>query len=108
MNRTAVQRSWRRPVARGVTSNDRADCRPDETLRRRDLEVLDWLGEQYGARVDHIEALLDCGPRTVQRVVARLRAGGLVTTRRLLVGDPAWVIPTSAGLRICSQGFAVW
>ena len=77
-------------------------------MRRRDLELLSWLGEQYGARVDQLEVLLDCGPRTVQRVIARLRDAGLVTTRRLLVGEPAWVIPTSAGLRAAGQHFVVW
>jgi DNA-binding transcriptional ArsR family regulator len=77
-------------------------------LRRRDLDALGWLGEQYGASADQLEALLGFGPRTVQRVLARLRDAGLITTRRLIVGEPAWVIPTSAGLRVGGQGFAVW
>ena len=51
---------------------------------------------------------MGCGPRTVQRMLARLREAGLVTTRRLLVGEPAWVIPTSAGLRACGSSFGVW
>jgi Mn-dependent DtxR family transcriptional regulator len=59
---------------------------------------LGWLGEQYGARVDQLELLIGCGPRTVQRTVARLHAAGLVQTRRLLVGEPAWVTPTGAGM----------
>lgn len=79
-----------------------------ETLRRRDLEIVGWLAEQYAARTDQLELLLDCGPRTVQRVLARLRDAGLVTSRRLLVGEPAWVIPTGAGLRATGHGFAVW
>jgi hypothetical protein len=104
-----LERAGPRPRVRGATANARGGRRAGEaTLRSRDLEVLAWLGEQYGARVDHLEALLDCGPRTVQRVVSRLREPGLVTTPRLLVGDPAWVIPTSAGLQICTQRFAVW
>ncbi len=74
-------------------------------LRRRDLDVLGWLGEQYSARVDQLEILLDCGPRTAQRVTGRLRDAGLVTTRRLLVGEPAWVIPTASGLRAAGQHF---
>ena len=79
-----------------------------ETLRTRDLEILVWLGEQYAARVDQLETLLDCGPRTVQRVIARLREHGLITTRRLLVGEAAWVIPTSTGLRATGAGFKTW
>jgi hypothetical protein len=77
-------------------------------LRRRDLEALRWLSEQYGARADQLEALLGCGERTVQRVIARLREKGLITTHRLIVGEPAWIIPTSAGLRVGGQAFAVW
>ena len=97
-----------RPQSRGIAAG-RSDCPGGrETLRRRDLDVLCWLGEQYGARVDQLETLLDCGPRTVQRIIARLRAAGLVTTRRLLVGEPAWVIPTSTGLRAAGQHFAAW
>lgn len=79
-----------------------------ETLRRRDLDLLAWLAEQYGARTDQLERLLDCGPRTVQRVLARLRDAGLVTTRRLVVGDPAWVIPTGAGLRAAGHSLSIW
>jgi hypothetical protein len=79
-----------------------------ETLRRRDLEVVGWLGEQYAARTDQLEVLLGCGPRTVQRVLSRLRDAGLIRTCRLLLGDPAWVIPTAAGLRAAGHSFAVW
>jgi hypothetical protein len=77
-------------------------------LRRRDLEVLGWLAEQYGARLDHLEVLLGAGPRTVQRTVARLHAAGLIRTERVLVGEPAWVLPTGAGMAACSSGFGVW
>jgi len=98
-----------RLASRGVASGASAERRGGhETLRRRDLDVLCWLGEQYGARVDQLEILLECGPRTVQRVTGRLRAAGLVTTRRLLVGDPAWVIPTAAGLRASGQHYCAW
>jgi len=77
-------------------------------LRARDLAVLGWCCEQYAARTDQLEVLLASGPRTVQRVIARLRDTGLITTPRLLVGEPAWAIPTSAGLRAAGQGFGVW
>jgi hypothetical protein len=98
-------RSTRRGVAAGAPVERRGG---HETLRRRDLSVLCWLGEQYGARVDQLEILMGCGPRTVQRVTGRLRDAGLVQARRLLVGDPAWVIPTSAGLRAAGQHFGAW
>jgi DNA-binding transcriptional ArsR family regulator len=64
--------------------------------------------EQYGARTDQLEVLLGSAPRTVQRVLGRLREAGLIDTRRVLVGESAWVIPTRAGLRAAGQGFGVW
>jgi hypothetical protein len=97
-----------RPARRGVAAGTPARRGGHETLRRRDLDVVAWLGEQYGARVDQLEILLGCGPRTVQRVVGRLRDAGLVTTRRVLVGEPAWVIPTGAGLRAAGVSFGMW
>ena len=76
-------------------------------LRRRDLEVLAWASEQYAVRMDQLEPLLGCR-RTVQRTVARLRDQHLAVTRRLLVDEPAWVLPTAAGLRACGSSFRVW
>jgi hypothetical protein len=97
-------RAWR-----GVARVSRAAGHArHEVLRRRDLEVLGWLGEQYGARADQLEVLMGCGPRTVQRTVARLRAAELVRVERMIVGEPAWVTPTSAGMAACGAGFGVW
>jgi hypothetical protein len=102
------QRS-RRVAGRGTAPrSDDSRRGGHEVLHRRDLELVGWLGEQYAARTDQLETLLGCGPRTVQRVIARLRDAGLITTRRLLVGEPAWVIPTSAGLRAASQSYGAW
>ncbi len=108
--RTPVQTRARGSRWLGVASAPmRTERRPaQEPLRARDLELLRWLAEQYGARIDQLEVLLVCGPRTVQRSLARLRAAGLIETRRLLVGEPAWAIPTSAGLRTTGHGFGLW
>lgn len=88
---------------------DRRAVRPpcDAVLRRRDLDVLAWVAEQYAVRLDQLEPLLGCR-RTVQRTVARMREANLVETRRLLVGEPAWLLPTATGLRTCGAGFRVW
>jgi DNA-binding transcriptional ArsR family regulator len=92
-----------------VLSTSRTAGRAEhELLRRRDIEILGWLAEQYGARADQLEVLMGTGPRTVQRTVARLRAAGLVRTQRVLVDEPAWVLPTSAGMAACDSGFGVW
>jgi hypothetical protein len=80
----------------------------EPVVSRRDLDALGWVGEQYAVRVDQLAAFLDCGPRTVKRVVGRLREQRLVEVRRVLVGEPAWVIPTVAGLRACGLSFGAW
>jgi hypothetical protein len=100
------RRGW---TALGVARASRTAGRAGhELLRRRDIEVVAWLAEQYGARIDHLEVLVGAGPRTVQRTVARLRAAGLVRTQRVLVDEPAWVLPTAAGMAACGSGFGVW
>jgi len=109
-------RSWgcsRGSRARGVLTprssrGVRREGAGESSLRARDLIVLGWVCEQYGARADHLEVLLGSGPRTVQRVLARLRTAGLIETRRVLVGEPTWAIPTSAGLRVSGQGLGIW
>jgi len=97
---------WRLGVVPASAGARRRACA--EPLRARDVELLCWLAEQYGARVDQLRALFGCHPRTVERTLARLRAAGLIELRRLLVGEPAWVNPTSRGLRATGQGFGVW
>ena len=95
--------------SRGLPRLSRTAGRSEhELLRRRDIEVLGWLAEQYGARVDQLEVLTAAGPRTVQRTIARLRAAGLVRTEKVLAGEPAWVLPTAAGMTACSSGFGIW
>jgi hypothetical protein len=98
-----------RPVSRGIARGCAdASATRDLTLRARDLQTLAWLGEQYAARTDQLETLLGCGARTVQRMIVRLAHARLVDVRRVLVGEPAWVIPTASGLRACGLAFGVW
>jgi DNA-binding transcriptional ArsR family regulator len=97
-------RGWRAVAPRSTTVR-RGE---HELLRRRDIEVLGWLAEQYAGRTDHLQVLLDAGPRTVQRTLARLRKAGLIRTQRVLVGEPAWVLPTAAGMTACNSGFGIW
>jgi hypothetical protein len=80
----------------------------DAAVSRRDLDALCWMGEQYAVRADQLAARLDCNPRTVQRLLARLREQRLAEVRRLLVGEPAWAIPTVKGLRACGLPFGAW
>jgi len=104
-----VLSSRRDRSSRGVARASRTAGRAEhDLLRRRDIEVLGWLAEQYAGRIDHLEVLLAAGPRTVQRTLARLRKAGLIRTQRVLVGEPAWVLPTAAGMAACNSGFGIW
>ena len=102
----------RRTGVRGWASERRARSArrgsPGVMLHPRDLVLLGWLAEQYAATTDQLAVLLGCGPRSVQRLLVRLRDAGLVSTQRVLVGQPAWVMPTRAGLRACGSQYKVW
>jgi len=74
-------------------------------VSRRDLDALHWVGEQYAVRADQLAVWMNCNPRTVQRLLARLREQHLAEVRRLLMGEPAWAIPTVKGLRACGLQF---
>lgn len=98
-----------RPACAGSQQRGVSPRRGSEPLlRTRDLELLAWIAEQYAARVDQLGVLIGCGPRTVQRALARLRVQGMVETFRLLADQPAWVTPTARGLRACNSPFGVW
>lgn len=105
--RAHARGSRMRGIASRTSRTARCGAR-EPVLSARDLFVLGWVCEQYGARADQLEVLLGCGPRTVQRLLARLRDAGLIGTRRLLVGESAWAIPTGKGLRAAGQGFGIW
>lgn len=70
--------------------------------------MLGFVGEQYALRLDQLAVLLERSERTPQRVVARLRAAGLIDARPLLAGEPAWLWLTRAGVRASGQRFASW
>ena len=77
-------------------------------LNDRDLEMLAWMGEQCGARLDHLMDLVGTSRPMVQRMVRRMGASGLVRTERIIVAHPTWVIPTATGLAVCGQSYDVW
>ena len=99
----------RRPVVhRGALASPGERRGGHPVLHRRDVEVLRFLGEQYCARVDQLEMLTGCGPRTVQRILARLSSAGFITTAALIGGEPRWAIPTSSGMAAGGTGFGIW
>ena len=80
----------------------------DMKLHQHDLAVLSWMCEQYAARIDHLETLMGTGLTETQNLVARLCAAGLARTELILVGHPAWVIPTHKGLAVCGLRYSMW
>jgi hypothetical protein len=92
------------------TNTNRSPGRPPATSRLsdRDLRALAWMGEQYAARMDHLQALMGTGMNNVRRIVARMRAAGFVRSERILVDVPTWVTPTAAGLAACGLPYGLW
>ena len=76
----------------------------NKPLRKRDLEVLSWICEQCVARMDHVEALIGRKEAMAQEAVTRLSAAGLLKKQRYIVGEPAWLVPTRAGLNAGGPG----
>ncbi len=70
-----------------------------EVMDHRDTMVLRRLGEQYAARMDHLEVLIARSNPTVSALVKRMREAGWVRTRHILVGERTWVWLTKAGLQ---------
>lgn len=83
-------------------------------IKRRDRVVLPWIAEQYAARVDQAQELLNRMPgrggrpvsptgltmSAVLQVVDRWVTLGLVEYRRIYEGEPGWIHLTSYGLRV--------
>ncbi len=74
----------------------------------RDLGLLAWMGEQYGARMDHVQGIMSTGMTAVYRVMQRMGEAGLVRTERIVAYQPTWAIPTAAGLAVCELPYEVW
>jgi hypothetical protein len=91
----------------------RWDAGPEATPR--DLAALQFVGEQYAARLDVLAVVLGrlspaavrdtgrLGDRTVRQ---RWEAAGWAERRRML--GHTWVLPTRAGLRLAGLNFDPW
>ncbi len=83
-------------------------------IKRRDLIVLLWIAQQYGARLDQVQTLLSRMPgrggkpvsssgltlSAVLQVVDRWVTLGLVQYKRIYDDEPGWVWLTSYALRL--------
>jgi hypothetical protein len=80
----------------------------DNWPRPRDLMVLKWACEQYGARLDHVAALIERSQQAVHLTLVRLRSAGLADKRRFVVGEPSWLLPTHKGLALSHLSGIPW
>jgi hypothetical protein len=74
----------------------------------RNLRLLRWAGEQYGARMDHLQALTGTTKSNLRTVTGTLRRAGLLRTERIIMDQPPWVIPSLQGLRACNLPYQKW
>jgi hypothetical protein len=77
-------------------------------LSDRDLGLLAWTGEQYAARLDHLQTLAGIGMQVLGKILRRMRAAELARMEWIVVGQPAWAIPTAGGLAACGLSYEVW
>jgi hypothetical protein len=77
-------------------------------LSTRDLRLLNWMGEQYAARMDHLQALTDTSTTAVWQIVRKLGHAGLVRKERIVAMEPSWVSPTAEGLAACGLPYGEW
>ncbi|HEY7830689.1 MAG TPA: hypothetical protein VIC06_09020 [Solirubrobacteraceae bacterium] len=70
-------------------------------VRHRDHLVVKCMGEQYAARLDHLEALMGRRTMTTRNLVERLCETGHLRARHILVGECACTsslgLPAHAG-----------
>jgi hypothetical protein len=83
----------------------------------RDWHVLAWVGEQYAARLDHVQYQLgqDAGrgakiegqisQNAARLVVARWKRLGLADYKKILASEPAWIWLTAKGIHELDLSF---
>jgi hypothetical protein len=73
---------------------------------QRDLDVLRWLGEMYGAPLSVVAQLYGVAARDTRRHAARLERAGFASRQR----GPAdtWLVPTRRGLRYAGLEYETW
>ena len=73
----------------------------------RDLRVLRWVGEQFGAPLPVVEQLYGVSPAIARRHVARLVRAGLAAREYGPLGR-LWLVPTRKGLRFAGLEYERW
>jgi len=86
--------------------------RPDAgqvRITKRDVEVVTFMGEQYGVRKDQLPQLVgEVSERTVRALIDRWVRAGLINRRTIFAGDHAWLWPTREGLELSGDPLPYW
>ena len=78
-------------------------------LTRRDVEIVTFMGEQYGLRKDQLPRLIgDVSERTIRALIDRWTRAGLVSRQTIFAGDHAWLWPTRLGLELSGDPLPYW
>jgi hypothetical protein len=72
----------------------------------RDVAVLRWLGEMYGAPLSVVAELYGVGERAARRYAGRLEQAGFAG--RQLAPAGVWLVPTRRGLRYAGLDYDPW
>jgi hypothetical protein len=75
-------------------------------VTERDVAVLRWLGEMFGAPMAVVADLYGVGERVARRHAARLERAGYAS--RQLAPGGTWLVPTRRGLRFAGLDHEPW
>ena len=77
-------------------------------MSKKDLELLEWIYEQYAVREDQLARLLGRSRASARRWASVMRDAGLCRRELLLRGEPACVWLTGAGAKLTEHQFRPW
>ena len=69
-------------------------------MSKKDLELLEWINEQYAVREDQLARLLGRSRASARRWASAMRDAGLCRREVLFRGEPAFVWLTAAGAKL--------
>ncbi len=97
---------------REIEKNKRRSDYGSIQTTERDIIILSWIGEQYAARLDHLQILAarnsekaavqeagKVGYSGTKRLYRRWVKAGWVETRKVMAGEPQWVWLTHKGIQ---------
>lgn len=77
-------------------------------LRGRDLDVLEWVNEQFAVGEDQLARVFERSEWTARRWTVSMQEKRLCRRERLLRGEPAWVWLTGRGASLTRNRFRPW